>query len=293
MSIMRKPANPALFLLLLNLFVFAGAAAAETVMPEITAQGFSADQPQDGVAGEYPRLRVRIEAPCRISELRIQERSYDVDLATTKDKYNLHLFGLNQSPRSHADVTLNLQRYINEKITSGGLYEFRLRVTDKRDNTAEGKISVRIHEALSPEDLARAEKARRLQTGTFALQRTGSGALQGADLFGIDWINIDSAKVAVRISAAASSDTRFALLKKSDYDAIRTTDQLDEKLEAVEWSETLVLDTAEDRAEGQVFLLRHEGMDYILKVTTSSATPSEPGTVVTLEGSYKHRKQAE
>ena len=96
------------------------------------------------VAPRDPTLtQVRIEAQDRISELRIRERSFDVDLATTRDKHNLQLFGLEQSPRSKADVTLDLQNYINEKITSDGQYEFHLFVTDKSDNTAEGKISVR------------------------------------------------------------------------------------------------------------------------------------------------------
>ena len=97
---MTKPSICALVLLLLGLFTFLSAFADDSRMPEITSQGFCSDQPQKGITGEYPRLRVRIEAPDRLKELSIKERSYEVDLAMTRDKHNLHLFGLDQSPRS-------------------------------------------------------------------------------------------------------------------------------------------------------------------------------------------------
>jgi len=290
---MTRHDNCIYLLFMLGLLLFSGAVASESKAPEITSQGFNADQPQAGIAGEYPRLRVRIEAQDRISELRIRERSFDVDLAKTKDKHNLQLFGLKQSPRSKVDVTLDLQNYINEKITSEGKYEFYLWVTDKSDNTTEGKISVLVQEAVSPEEIARAKAASLLLTATFSLQRTGTGNLQGGELFGIDWLSIDNAKVAIRIKAAKNNNTRFALLGKPDFDAIQTTDQLVGKLSGIKWTEALVLNTADNRAAGQVFLLRHNGMDYILKVTKSSAIPSTPGTVVTLEGRYKYREQTE
>lgn len=280
-------------LFMLGFFQFAGAVASESRMPEITTQGFNAEQPQDGIVGEYPRLRVRIEAQGRISELRISERSFDVDLATTRDKHNLQLFGLEQSPRSMADVTLDLQNYINEKITSEGQYEFHLWVTDKSDNTVEGNISVRVHEAVSTEELAHARAASLLSVGTFTLQRTGAGNIRGGDLFGIDWLSIDNAKVAIRIRAAKNNNTQLVLLENTDFDAIQNTEQLAGKLGGIKWTGTLVLDTAGNGAAGQVFSLRRNGVDYILKVTKSSAIPSALGTVVTLEGRYKYIEQTE
>lgn len=290
---MIKPGNCVLLLFLLGLFVVTGATAAEPGMPEITAQGFSADQPQAGIVGKYPRLRVRIEAPDRIMELRIRERSYEVDLATTRDKNNLQLFGLDQSPRSYPDVTLDLQNYINEKIGSTGEYEFHIRVTDRSDNKDEKKITVRIQEDIPAEELARAEEARRLRTGDFTLQRTGTGALQGGDLFGIDWISIDPAKVAIRITAAEDSNTRFGKLGKSDFDTIQTADQLVERLDGIERTEAVVLETAGNRSAGKVFTISHDDRNYLLKVITSSAHPSAIGTVVTLAGQYKYLEQVE
>ena len=290
-QMMTRPKNYICLLFMFGFLQFAGAVASESRMPEITTQGFNADEPQGGIVGEYPRLRVRIEAQDRISELRIRERSFDVDLATTRDKHNLQLFGLEQSPRSKADVTLDLQNYINEKITREGQYQFQLWVTDKNDNTTEGEISVHVHEAVSPEELTRAKAASLLRTGSFTLKRTGTGNLRGGELFGIDWLSIDNAKVAIRITAANNNNTQFALLGKTDFDAIQTTDQLVGKLRGIKWTEALILDTADNRAAAQVFSLRRNGMDYILKVTKSSAVTSALGTVVTLEGMYKYREQ--
>ena len=115
--------------------------------------------------------------------------------------------------------------------------------------------------------------------------------MRGGELFGIDWLSIDNAKVAIRITAANNNNTQFALLGKTDFDAIQTTDQLVGKLRGIKWTEALILDTADNRAAAQVFSLRRNGMDYILKVTKSSAVTSALGTVVTLEGMYKYREQ--
>jgi len=277
----------ALLLFLTGVCLLACAPAGATGMPEITAQGFSAEQPQTGIIGEFPRLRVRVEAPGRIKELRIRERSYDVDLATTRDEGNLQLFGLEHSPRSYPDVTLNLQNYINEKIHRDGVYEFHLRVTDRNDNPAEKKISIRVSEAMPAADSSAAQENPALRTGTFNLQRTGTGIVQGAPLFGIDWENIDDAKVAIRITGSGKGDTLFGRLEAPDFATIQDAGQLVARLAGIEKTRDIVLETAGDAAAGRVFSISRADRHHILMVTASSAHPSRPGTVVTLEGQYK------
>ena len=286
--LMMKPDNYSFVLLLLGLFAFLGASADEPRMPEITAQGFSADQPQNGMAGEYPRLRVRIEAADRIKELTIKERSYEVDLALTRDKYNLHLFGLDQSPRSYPDVTLNLQNYINEKIGKEGEYEFHILVTDKSDNTVEKIISVYVHETMPATEPDIGEDASLLQTGLFTLQRTGTEPVKGARLFGINWKNADNTTVAIRITKSVYSNTRLSMLDKSDFDRMQTINQLAQKVADLEEVDAVVLTTASNKAAGEVFLISHDGKHYILKVVESSAYPSARGTIVTVKGYYKY-----
>ena len=257
-------------------------------MPEITAQGFSADQPQKGVAGEYPRLRVRIEATDRIKELVIRERSYEVDLALTRDKDNLHLFGLVQNPRSYPEVTLNLQNYINEKISKEGEYEFYITVTDKSDNVVEKTISVHIHEMMPITEPGSDENARLLQTGQFTLQRVGTEPVQSDHLFGIYWKNADNTNIAIRITKSENSNTHLSMLDKSDFDRMQTIDQLVQRVAGLEDTEEIVLTTARDKAAGEVFSISKDDNHYILKVMESSAYPSARGTIVTLKGYYKY-----
>ncbi len=257
-------------------------------MLAITTQGFSADQPQEGIIGEYPRLRVRIEATGRIKELVIRERSYEVDLAATRDKNNLHLFGLVQNPRSYPDVTLNLQNYINEKIGNEGEYEFLIRVTDKNDNSAEKIISVHVHKTKSVTETGIDEKVRLLQTDLFTLERVGTEPVKGSSQFGIYWKNSDTGDVAIRIIKSENTNTQLGMLDKSDFDSLQTMEQLVQRVAELDDTDTVLLVTARDKAIGEVFWISHNDNHYILKVMESSAYPSVAGTVVTLKGYYKY-----
>ena len=283
-----KPENCSYLLLFLSLFLFLNAFAGESQMPEITAQGFCADQPQKGIVGKYRRLRVRIEAVGRIKELIIKERSYEVDLALTRDKYNLHLFGLDQNPRSYPDVTLNLQNYINERIGSEGEYKFHIIVEDKDDNIVEETIHVHVYEAIPEKQHGSDGQARLLQTGLFTLQRVGTEHVMGADLFGINWKNTDNTTVAIRITMSENSNTRLRMLDESDFDSIQTSVQLIQRIAGIAETEAVVMTTANNMAAGKVFSISRDDRHYILKVMESSAHPSDRGTVVTVKGFYKY-----
>ena len=283
-----KRENCSFLLLFFSLFLFLSAIAGESQMPEITAQGFSADQPQKGIVGKYTKLRVRIEASGRIKELIIKERSYEVDLASTRDKYNLHLFGLEQNPRSYPDVTLNLQNYINEKIGSEGEYKFHITVQDKDDNIVEEIIHVHVYETMPEKGVDSAGQAGLLQTGLFTLQRLGKGPVIGAALFGIHWKNTDNTNVGIRITRSEDSNTRLRVLERSDFDRIQTIDQLLQKIAGLAETEAVAMTTARNKATDKVFSISHDDRHYILKVMESSAYPSDRGTIVTIKGHYKY-----
>jgi hypothetical protein len=284
---MTKPNSCTLFLVLLGLFATFGVSAADSKNPEITAQGFSAELPQKGLVGDFPRLRVRIEAADRIKELIIKERSYDVDLASTRDKFNLYLFGLEKTPRSYRDVTLNLQNYINERIETEGEYEFHILVADRNDNVVEKKIFLHAHIEAPEKESTIVEATRLLQTEYFTLQRIGTGSVEGTRLFGIDWQNIDNTNVQIRISKLEDSDSHLVVLDESDFDNLQTIDQLRQKVAGLEKTEAVVLATGSNRAAGKVFSVINGDKHYLLKITSSSAYPSDRGTIVTVKGYFK------
>jgi len=284
---MTKPNSCTILLVLLGLFAIFGVSADDSKKPEITAQGFSADLPQKGLVGDYPRLRVRIEAADRIKELIIKERSYEVDLASTRDKNNLYLFGLEQTPRSYTDVTLNLQNYINERIETADEYEFHILVTDRKGNIVEKKIYLYAHIEAPEKEPTIVEDAGLLQTESFTLQRIGTGPVDGARLFGIDWQNIDNTNVQIRISKIEGSDPHLVVLDESDFDNLQTIDQLIQRVAGLEKTEAVVLATGSNRAAGVVFSVINGDKHYLLKITSSSAYPSDRGTMVTVKGYFK------
>jgi hypothetical protein len=284
---MTKPNSCTILLVLLGLFAIFGVSADDSKKPEITAQGFSADLPQKGLVGDYPRLRVRIEAADRIKELIIKERSYEVDLASTRDKNNLYLFGLEQTPRSYTDVTLNLQNYINERIETADEYEFHILVTDRKGNIVEKKIYLYAHIEAPEKEPTIVEDAGLLQTESFTLQRIGTGPVDGARLFGIDWQNIDNTNVQIRISKIEGSDPHLVVLDESDFDNLQTIDQLMQRVAGLEKTEAVVLATGSNRAAGVVFSVINDDKHYLLKITSSSAYPSDRGTMVTVKGYFK------
>lgn len=284
---MTRITNRYLFLALLGLLATFGVSATQSTKPEITTQGFSADVPQEGTIGNYPRLRVRIEAADRIEKLIIKERSYEVDLASTRDKYNLSLFGLEQTPRSYTDVTLNLQNYINERIDNEGRYELHLVVVDRSNNRVEKNIYLQVRLVKPEKEPSAARDIATLQTGAFIFQRIGTGPVDGAEAFGIDWKNIDDANVSIRMAHSDGDNSNIVVLDEADFDNMQTIDQLIEKVAGLKNSKAVILTTANNGAARKVFSIIHDDKHYIFRITSSSALPSENGTKVILKGDFK------
>lgn len=252
--------------------------------PEITAQGFDMAVPQEGVLGSFGRIRVRFEAPERIEELYVKERSYDVDLARTPETSHFKLFDLKTQVRQLVDVTLNFQNYINEKIEKAGTYTFELRVTDRKGKSASATLVVRV--AAPPEVEQSGQEA--AETASFRFVRVGKTAVSGADTFGITWKTIESNGVVIEITGQENGATRFIEMATSDYDEVNTREQLDRKFAGRQDTSTLHMTTADDKAAGCVFGVINQDRRYLLKVTGSDASLSGAGTTVTLAGKYKH-----
>ncbi len=273
----------AVFLAMSVLAFPAGVAAEQPGQPEITSQGFDFDETQAGLLGKFGRLRVRIEAPNRIAELHIKERSYEVDLANTPDAAHLQRFGLQTRPRQHKDVTLNFENYINEKLEDAGQYEILIRVTDKEGQSTRSTLKV----SVIPEPATETSRVEPLREEPFLLSRAGAGPVRGTTRFGISWINTEAADVVIRVAKTAYGATKLAKLETADYEALETKEQLIEKMNILTGADTVELAIAHNGAAGEVLALVNRDRPYVLHVSESSTSLHGVGTVVTLRGTYK------
>lgn len=245
-------------------------------LPQITSQGFDIDESQPGELGQFQRLRVRFEVPGRIDELRVRERSYEVDLATTPEIDHLPLFGLDRQVRQMTDVTLDFQRYINTKIDRVGSYEFELTVADRHGERASARLVVEVTD--QPVDDLRA--------GSFRAVREGTGNVAGAERLGFRWTTIESDGVIIQLAANAP-DGYFFDIATEDYAALRTHSDLRAAASSGDRQETLELAAAANRSAGSVFGVAGGDAPLLLKVTRSHTSLSDIGTTVTLEGEFK------
>lgn len=271
--------------LLIALSLVGEAQATGQQIPEITAQGFDLTEMQQGELGNFGRLRVRFEVPNHIKELRIKERSYEVDLARTSDTANFELFGLSTTVRQLSDVTLNFETYINRKLETKGDYAFELQVTDREGRSAAAQL--RVHVAVAP---AREKQSSHdlVETAPFRFTRIGASDVSGADDFGITWRTIESNTVIIEISRQPSGASKLIKMALSDYEEISTKEQLSQKTATSSESSPLHLPTANGQAADSVFALINQTGPYLFKITGSSTSLSELGTTVTLTGEYKH-----
>ncbi len=254
--------------------------AADTDPPEIISQGFSIAVAQQGEPGEFQRLRVRFEVPGRIAELRIRERSFEVDLATTPERSNLPLFGLDRQVRQMTDVTLNFRNYINRKLDSDGSYTFELEVVDRKGRRASAVLLVDIK---SPEPQLSAEDDVALRKETFRAVRVGAAPVTGTEALGFTWRTVESNRVVIRLSSSAV-DGYFFDVAPSEYAALNTQSKLRAAAQHAGRQPVLELATAANRSAGRVFGVFSSEQPLLLKVVRSDTSLSDVGTTVELEG---------
>lgn len=254
--------------------------------PEITAQGFDISLPREGLLGQFERLRVRVEAPERIKALTIAERSFEVDLATTLDKVNYRLFGIEKRLRLHQDVTLNFRTYINERIVEPGDYAFLIRVEDQNGEAATARLMV----VAATEETAAAREAMPAKTGVFRFVRVGPRQVTGAEDLGLSWKTIEDVAVTIRINAPSADAAITEKLAAPDYEKISDATDLAalSEPEARTLATAFVdLPTANNAAAGRVLAIQTPEKVYLMKLDRSETSLSPSGTTVVLEGEYK------
>ena len=283
--------------------------------PTITAQGFQIGTPQEGVMGHFGSLRVRIECPAGIQKLRIKERSYDIDLASTPERAHFQLFSLDRRVLLNKDVTLDFQNYINQKLQQPGEYTFSMEVTDKQDQTEKATVVVRVLERAiasapepaesvplvpAPSESTSSNQSRTatqpsqsgsapVKTGQFEIQRIGPHEIEGNETFGLAWKTIDPIHVTIRVRKQHSGASKLTSLTVDDYENVVTQDNLKQVLAFVEDQEHVDFNTANNAASGTVLGVVNLGKSYLIKSNQSTTTLSDTGTTVTLTGEYKYQ----
>ena len=251
--------------------------------PLITAQGFDINETQTGIINNFGDIKLRIEAPGRIKRLYIKERSYEVDLATSPERAHFPLFGLPHRIEKQADITLNFNTYINEKLTTAGSYEFLIEVTDKKGGTTTVTLKVEIY----PDSKEAAIQLTPVETAGFQLQRIGAASVTGAEHFGIDWITMDEIHVGIEIKKTANRPGKLHQLSRDEYTAIKTKADLSTLIAPLYQQDVINIDIANNAATGHSFAVSDGAKQYALLILSSATSLSDAGTTVTLIGEYK------
>lgn len=255
--------------------------------PEITAQGFDMSEPQSGTLAKFGRLRVRFEAEERIAELVIKERSYEVDLANTLEPDNLHLFGTQKRVRSHKDITLDFENYINKKLERDGQYHFSLTVRDKEGRSASAILSVIVSREKTSLEIME-ERLDRIDRGVFSFRRVGPGPVSGAADFGITWKTTDATKVTIRITNSRDGASKLLRVLEPAFESTISKRQLADRTAGTDSTHGIELTAAENGAAGETFAVVIDDRPYLLKIKESRTQLSELGTTVILNGEFKH-----
>ncbi len=263
------------------------ASAQSSPTPEITAQGFDIGTPQTGWLGNFGRLRVRFEAPERIAALVIKERSYEVDLASTLESFNLDYFAIQARVRNHKDITLDFENYINAKIESAGQYYFSLTLTDKQGQSTNATLSVLVNKEKTSLEMMK-ERLEQVDRGVFSFRRVGSGPVLGANDFGITWKTIENANVTIRIAKSQPGATKLLRMPEPGFDLVKSKTQLASQASKSDPTDNIELPTTDNRAAGETFAIVIDDKTYLLKINESRTLLSRLGTTVILNGEFKH-----
>ena len=275
-----KRSNNYIIVLLTSIFLLScSETPSENMPPKITAQGFVIADVQEGDIGQFNTLKLRIESAGRIEKLYIQERSYEVDLASTPEHNHFDLFGLDRKIHLRTDVTLDFQNYINKKLNEPGQYLFNIEVVDKKGQAVKAVLSIHVIKPI--------EKADQIESGRFELQRNGKNIVTNAETFGITWKTIDKIMVTVSVTKKKNGASKLARFNAEDYEQLASKKVLSEKMYAAEDLNEIVFDAANNSAANQVFGVSMLGKHYMLKTEQSNTTLAQVGTIVTLNGEYK------
>jgi len=256
--------------------------------PVITAQGFDIADARVAPVSAFGDVRLRLEVSGKIDSIGVTERAFSSDLARTLDTNLFRLFGLDQRPYSRSDVTLNLRKYINERITEAGVYQIEIIVTDYLGQSSSQRIAIDARDAADVEaDEPREIAETWAEIGDFVFRRVGRGDVSGADPFGITWKTVDPIRVTIRLAGAADGATKIARIDASDFREARTRAEVEEIVDRCVEDEMIEVDTARAAAAGEVFAVVNDEQRFLLEAFASETTLTDAGTTVVVAGRYK------
>lgn len=263
-------------------------AASSSEDPSITPQGFAIGTIHSAAAGQFDRVRVRIEAPERIAELLVSQDGFEADLATTPDRSLFALFGLDKRPMNAFDVTLDFAPYMNDRFAEPGSYRIDIIVIDRNGGRSQASLPVvvigeKIDEGRQPGD---GDRSPRLEESKAVLRREGAGNVEIDGVPGLDWITIDPIDVTIRLRAAEPKDTLHRLAA-SGWGVAITRDQLATMLADAPSLEYIEIPTARGQAAGVLIALSGDGGDVLIYLTDSTTSVSSAGTTVMLTASVR------
>ena len=255
--------------------------------PAITAQGFDISEPRETTPGNLGDTRLRLEVPGKIESIWVTQGTFRSDLAKTLDRDVFRLFGIEQRPYSRVDVTIDMKNYVNEKLSSVGVYQIDIRVVDQRGKSTSDRVFIDIRSAGEAPTVALPVVVEpSASTGEFVLQRVGPGSVSGAEPFGITWKTIDPISVTVQVAALGA--TKIAEIAAVDFEQVRTRADLAEIVDQCTAADVIEFDTANAAAAGQALAIMKKDERFLLKVSASETFLTDAGTTVVISGRYKH-----
>lgn len=256
--------------------------------PKITAQGFSINTALRAEAGRFTSVRVRIEAPARIARLLVSEGDFETDLAGTPDRSMFALFGLSQRPMHAYDVTLDLARFMNEKLKAPATYRIVITVVDRDGATESASLSATVvtNSGNKASATSMPAPAQRLRESVSTLTREADGSVAPADESPLSWTTREAVDVTIRLRPAAPY-TEIRQLAASAAEAILTRASLTQYLNASPALPYVDVPAARNGAAGTVLALRGDHAVALIQITSSDTQLSRLGTTVTLAATIR------
>lgn len=271
--------------------------------PAIIAQGFDIDEPQTGPSSNFPHIRLRVETQNGIRSLIIHERSFEIDLAKSADASQVALFGISRRVLNKREVTLNFEGFINERLSSPGVYTFDLSVTDVDGANATSHLNIEVLSVdpapaleepgteppteQTPDPMTGVVNETLLQSQPLTLRRVGAGDAVNGGMIGITWLTVKVEGVVISLTPQHPDNSKLVSITVADYQRLRTSSELKALIDSESAQQHVRVATAHNGAANSAFGLRKVNQYTAFNILASDTQLSHAGTTVTLRGERK------
>jgi hypothetical protein len=251
--------------------------------PRITAQGFSVDTALVSETRRFDSVRVRVEAPSRITKLLIATDANEIDLARTQDRSLFAIFGLHQRPLNAYDVTLDLAAFMNDRFTTPATYRIEITVTDRDGGVATATLTATVvsDKQTTVDATGYGTMPRQLRETAITLTRSGSADVEPARESPLTWITREAVNVTIRLRPA-SPDSQIRELSAKIWDQILTPFDLEQIIPSSPAVPYIDVPAASNGAADTVLAVSGDSGDALIRVISSATSLSKLGTTVTL-----------